>query len=107
MSHASPSVEPHPVERLAEEFVARHCRCECSLPADSSKAAGASAAPLERLGDYRIIREVGRGDMAVVYEAEQVSFEALLFVNADPYKTRNSGSFCQGVLESGRNISIG
>jgi hypothetical protein len=29
------------------------------------------------LGDYLIIREVGRGDMAVVYEAEQVSREAL------------------------------
>ena len=28
---------------------------------------------LERLGDFRIIREIGHGGMGVVYEAEQVS----------------------------------
>ena len=35
--------------------------------------AGSPLPMLERLGDFRIIREIGRGGMGVVYEAEQVS----------------------------------
>lgn len=90
-----------PVEELAEAFLERYRRgerpslteftsrapehadeirelfpalvvMEQAVPAVASGAAHPhGGVPLKRLGDYRVIREIGRGGMGIVYEAEQ------------------------------------
>jgi serine/threonine protein kinase len=63
----------------AEALAAAHPRLAAELRqclpglAFIHRAGGPGAEPSARLGDFRILREVGRGGMGVVYEAEQLS----------------------------------
>ena len=53
---------------------------------DSEGNAGGTALPdLGRLGDYKLIREIGRGGMGIVYEAEQITLRRRVALKILPF----------------------
>src|SRR5947209_725980 len=69
-------IDRHP--ELAEEIrevlpaLAEMEQVKEDLGAAALPVLGEPAPLLERLGDFRILREVGKGGMGIVYEAEQI-----------------------------------
>ncbi|HYV36666.1 MAG TPA: protein kinase, partial [Gemmataceae bacterium] len=70
------AAHPQHADEIRDLFPALLLIEELAHSADSAVAAvprAAAVGPLAQLGDYRMLREVGRGGMGVVYEAEQES----------------------------------
>jgi serine/threonine protein kinase len=84
----------HPELRCElEEFFASHDEVD-RLAAGARKPPGGDAQPevagdrstdIGHLGDFRLLREIGRGGMGVVYEAEQVSLRRRVALKVLPF----------------------
>src|SRR5262249_31682804 len=68
--------------------------------------AQAAETPLQQLGDYQILREVGRGGMGVVYEAQQLSLGRHVAIKVLPphalLDPRQLGRFPRGARAAAR-----
>jgi serine/threonine protein kinase/WD40 repeat protein len=85
---------PELADEIRELFPALIMMEEADVDSPRSESAASpsvNGAPLERLGDFRIIREVGRGGMGVVYEAVQESLGRHVALKVLPVDPRNQG----------------
>jgi serine/threonine protein kinase/WD40 repeat protein len=80
---------PHLAEKLRPALakLAELHYAAAALPADSrgGNAISGKGVPTGVLGEFRIVREIGRGGMGIVYEAEQISLRRRVALKTLPF----------------------
>ncbi|MBL7224206.1 MAG: serine/threonine protein kinase [Candidatus Brocadiae bacterium] len=76
---------PRHAERLRRLLPTLHAVADLGQSVTEPSETDRGGEPLRELGDFRIMREVGRGGMGVVYEAEQVSLKRRVALKVLPF----------------------
>ncbi len=76
---------PEFAAELEEFFAARDCVKRLSPAALSVPQPPSPSPDLGTLGDFRLLREVGRGGMGIVYEAQQISLDRCVALKVLPF----------------------